>query len=170
FRDAAALRAERERRQAERLVAAGFSPDRAEWLERRVEELRMQALQAQYEATREGRPFDPAAPMAATRTLRNEIGDDEYERYLAALGRSTGVVVREVLASSPAERVGLRPGDQVLSYGGERVFDQRELNALTLEGRPGEPVVLDVRRDGQTIQLVVPRGPIGITAGGFRGR
>src|SRR5690606_545711 len=118
---------------------------------------------------RDGRPFDPAVPLAATRTLRGEIGDDEYERYLQALGRSTAVVVREVLASSPAERAGLQPGDQVVAYGGERVFDQRELNALTLQGQAGESVVLDVRRNGQTIQLVVPRGPIGITGGGFRG-
>ena len=35
---------------AERLTAQGFAPDRAEWIIRRTEELRMQALQAQYDA------------------------------------------------------------------------------------------------------------------------
>jgi len=166
----APTREDRERQQTERLIAAGFPPDRADWIERRVEELRMAALQAQYEATREGRPFEPGAALAGTRTLRSEIGDAEYERYLQALGRPTSVAVRDVLASSPAERAGLQQGDEVISYGGERVFDFRDLNALTLEGNAGESVLLEVRRNGQTIQLVVPRGPVGITSGGFRGR
>jgi hypothetical protein len=41
------------------LIAAGFPPDRAEWINQRASELRMQALQAQYDATREGRPVAP---------------------------------------------------------------------------------------------------------------
>jgi hypothetical protein len=46
----------------------------------------------------------------------------------------------------------------------------RGVNALTLEGTPGESVVVDVRRADQNVQLVLPRGPIGIFGGGFRGR
>src|SRR5687768_10982900 len=46
-RDAGARGEETERRFAEQLVANGFAPDRAEWLIRRTEELRMQTLQAQ---------------------------------------------------------------------------------------------------------------------------
>jgi S1-C subfamily serine protease len=151
------------------LIDAGFPPDRAEWLDRRSEELRMQSLQAQYEATREGRPFDPGTLQTGDRALRAELGDTDYERYLAALDRPTSVPVRDVLASSPAERSGLLPGDEVVAYDGERVFDMRDLNALTLEGTPGESVVVDVLREGQRLQLVMPRGPIGIFGGGFRG-
>ena len=156
-----------ERRFVEQLISEGFAPDRAEWLVRRTEELRMQALQAQYDAQRSGRPMDPAAGM---QTLRTELGDADYERYLKADGRPTAVPVRDVLASSPAERSGLQPGDEIVAYAGKRVFDMRELNALTLEGTPGESVVVDVRREGQNVQLVMPRGPIGIFGGGFRGR
>ena len=57
-----------------------------------------------------------------------------------------------------------------MAYNGRRIFDMRELNALTLVGTPGESVVIDVRRDGQNLQLVMPRGPLGVTGGGFRGR
>jgi S1-C subfamily serine protease len=78
--------------------------------------------------------------------------------------------VRNVLASSPAESSGLQPGDEIVAYDGQRVFDMRELNALTLEGTPGESVVVDVRRADQNVQLVMPRGPIGIFGSGFRGR
>ena len=105
--DPAAMLAEQQRRQLEQLVAGGFSPDRAEWINRRTQELRMESLQAQYDATREGRPPN-AAELAGERTLRNELGDAEYEQYLRALNRPTSVPVLEVLASSPGERFGLR--------------------------------------------------------------
>jgi S1-C subfamily serine protease len=163
--DPEARNAEAERRFVEQLLAQGFSPDRAEWIVRRTEELRMEALQAQYDAQRGGRPVEPSGS-----TLRAELGDADYERYLSAYGRPTTIPVRDVLASSPAERSGLKAGDEILAYNGERVFDMRELNELTLKGVPGESVVVDVRRDGQNVQLVMPRGPLGITGGGFRGR
>jgi hypothetical protein len=162
--------AESERRAIERLTAAGFPPDRAEWITQREEQLRMQALQAQYDATREGRTLTPGEALDAGDTLRTELGDADYERYLTATGRPTSVGVRDVLASSPAEASGLAPGDEIVAYDGQRVFDMRELNALTLEGTAGESVAVDVRRDGRTVRLVMPRGPIGITGGGFRGR
>jgi hypothetical protein len=156
---------QRERLMIDRLTAAGFAPDRAEWINRRTEELRMQALQEQYDARREGRA--PAGDIGLT-TLRTELGEADYERYRTAMGQPTSVGVADVLASSPGERAGLMPGDAIVAYGGKRVFDVGELNALTLEGTPGESVVVDVRRDGQNVQLVMPRGPIGIT-GSSRG-
>jgi S1-C subfamily serine protease len=134
----------------------------------------MQAMQAQYEAKRDGRP-PPSENFEAT-TLRTDLGDQDYERFLAAQGRSTSVNVMGVLASSPAERVGLQAGDEIVSYDGRRVFDAQELNELTLgganaSGSTSASVVIDVRRNGQSMQIVVPRGPIGIWGGapGFRG-
>lgn len=152
----------------ERLVAAGFSTDRAQWITERLEQLPMEALRAQYEARRGGAPAGEP-PVAFERTLRSELGDADYERYLQAVGRPTAVNVRGVLASSPAEQAGLREGDQIVAYGGQRVFDSRDLNRLTFEGTPGEPMLVDVLRNGQHIQVVIPRGPVGITGGRFRG-
>jgi hypothetical protein len=166
-RDPGARNEEAERRFAEQLVANGFAPDRADWIIRRTEELRMEALQAQYDAQRGGRPIEP---RAGEQTLRAELGEADYERYLQAYGRPTTIPVRDVLASSPAERSGLKPGDEIVAYAGKRVFDMRELNELTLEGTAGESVVVEVRREGQNVQLVMPRGPLGVTGGGFRGR
>ncbi len=154
-----------ERTVVDRLVAAGFAPDRAEWINRRTQELRMQTLQAQYEARRDGRPQPSIADEDA---LRTELGDADYERFLTAMGRSTTVNIDGVLAGSPAERSGLQPGDEIVAYNGTRVFDIAELNELTLGGATGESVVVEVRRNGQSLQLVMPRGPIGIW-GGFRG-
>jgi S1-C subfamily serine protease len=111
----------------------------------------------------------PVKSVGVDETLRAELGDTDYERYLQADGRPTAVPVRDVLASSPAERSGLQPGDEIVAYAGQRVFGMSELNSLTLEGTPGESVIVDVRRAGQNVQLVLPRGPIGIVGGGFRG-
>jgi hypothetical protein len=156
---------------SERLAEAGFPPDRAQWIETRVEQLRVEAMQARYDAQREGRtPEGLAALRSLDATLREELGDTDYERYLAATGRPTQVRVTNVLASSAAEQSGMLAGDEIYTYAGERVFDVRELNRLLLEGESGEPVVVDVMRDGRPIQLVIPRGPLGITSGGFRGR
>ena len=151
----------------EQLVSAGFAPDRAAWIEKRTAELQMQAIQAQYSARR-GDTVDPTL-LRGEQTLRQDLGDAEYERYLTALGRPTKVGVFNVIASSPAEQAGLHAGDQIVSYGGARVFDMRELNDLTLQGTPGQPVAVEVERDGQNVQLVLPRGPIGIGGGPFAG-
>lgn len=159
---------ELEQRRIQRFVDAGFTVARAEWIERRTAELQMQQLEAQYEAARSGDPSRIRDMPSIEETLRAELGDAEYERYLQATGRPTRVNVRNVLPSSPADRVGLQPGDEIVAYGGKRVFDMDDLNRLTLEGQPGETVVLEVLRDGQPIQLFVPRGPIGISGGGRR--
>jgi hypothetical protein len=43
-----------------------------------------------------------------------------------------------------------------------------ELKTKAFAGNPGEDVVVDIERDGQRMQLVLPRGPIGLT--GQQGR
>jgi hypothetical protein len=164
--DPAALRERLRERQLQRLVDAGFTRERAEWIERRLEELEVEAMQVQFDAQRTGRP---GAAFDVQRALRNELGDAEYERYLRGTGRPTEVQVFDVLASSPAERAGLQPGDQIVSYAGTRVFDMRDLNALSREGNPGELVTMEVRRNGQTLQVQVPRGVLGLQGGALRG-
>ena len=41
-----------------------------------------------------------------------------------------------------------------------------ELRNGTMQGQPGEDVVIEIERDGVRMQLALPRGPIGITASG----
>jgi PDZ domain-containing protein len=152
------------------LEEGGFSPDRAAWIEQRRAELAMQAMQAQY-AQRRGENVDPAQ-LRPEQTLRSELGDGDYEKYLEAQGRPTKVGVFNVLPSSPAAKAGMQPGDQIVSYAGQRVFNMADLTDLTLQGTPGQSVTLEVQRNQQTVQLVIPRGPIGISggAGGQFGR
>jgi predicted metalloprotease with PDZ domain len=160
----------------QRLVAGGFSRARAEHIKRRTEELQVAAMEAQFAARQSGGDADGVPSMDAM--LRKELGDAEYEQLLRVQNRPTQVGILDVLASSAAERAGFRPGDQILSYGGTRVFEPADLNQLTMRGEVAQTVVVDIVRDGQQMQLVVPRGPLGVTvtagdngAGrGWRGR
>ncbi len=164
--DPTKMREQQRERQLDRLVRAGFTRERAEWIERRTQELQVQAMQAQYDAQRSGQQFRGVDMQAA---LRKEIGDAEYEQYLTAMNRPTRVQVMDVLASSVAERSGLQAGDQIVSYAGTRVFDMSELNSLTRQGMSGETVTVEVQRNGQTVQVQVPRGVLGVEGGGARG-
>jgi S1-C subfamily serine protease len=126
----------------------------------------MEALQARYEAERTGDATSFfQSHTAASDALRNELGDADYERYLAANGRPTSIAVSTVLDSSPAQRAGLRPGDEIVSYDGKRIFSMSDLSRQTMQGQAGEQVVVDILRDGVSMQVVVPRGPIGISGG-----
>lgn len=153
-------------RRLNQLVEAGFSPDQAQHITERESELQLEALYAQYDAIRDGEPSGPLTNgFDPQDQLRQELGDASYERYLDATGQSTSIGVQRVMDGSPGQAAGLQTGDELIAYAGERVFNISDLNQLILEGAPGQPVVMDVLRDGQQIQLYVPRGPIGITSG-----
>ncbi len=152
------------------MIVAGLSPDRVDWILQREEEMRFEALQARFEARNSGgpqNPFDPSFNPDAM--LRAEIGDAEYEMYLEGSNRQTSVAVSNVLASSPGARAGLQPGDQIVAYDGRRVFSSGDLVQQTMAGGEGN-VVVDLTRDGVPLQLVLPRGPIGVEIGQFRRR
>ena len=151
-----------------RLINAGFTPERADWILQREAELQMEVMQARFDARRSGEPLDRFNPsLNPNSELRSEIGDAQYEQYLQANNRPTAISVGSVLESSPGQRAGLQPGDQIMRYDGNRVFDVSDLNEQTMLGEPGESVVVDITRDGMPVQLVLPRGPIGVTTGRF---
>jgi hypothetical protein len=156
----------RRQEQLDAYVAAGLTPDRAQWIMNREQELEMEVLRARYEATQGDATQQEVANINAASILRKELGDTDYAKYLEGQGRSTSISVREVLSNSPAQTAGLQPGDEIVSYNGQRVFDMNELNSLTYDTRPGTSVAMQVVRDGQTLQVVVESGPIGISGGG----
>ena len=154
------------------LTEAGFSNAQAENIKRRVEELRVSAMEARFDLQRNGGSATAGAARQLLDTeavLRQELGDPDYERYLSALGRPTSVNIDTVLASSAAERAGLQIGDEIVNYGGERVFNVRDLNQVLLTGQPGETVLVDIVRDDIPMQIAIPRGPLGISSN-FGGR
>lgn len=154
-------------RRVTRLVDGGFSEDEARRLLEQESEAAFQAMQADWDARRNGESVDFLDGLNNQQAiLRGQIGDDAYARYLAAQGQPTSVRVTQVLSGSPGTKAGLQPGDQVISYNGERVFNIAGLRQQTMQGDPGGDVVIDIDRDGVRMQLTIPRGPIGITGSG----
>jgi hypothetical protein len=154
-----------------RMVEGGFTEEEARNLIETESAARYEAMRAAWEAERSGEPFDPFASWTdPQRILRDSIGDDAYQRYLETQGQPTSIEVTQVLANSPGANVGLEPGDRIARYNGERVFSITDLRMLTMQGNPGEDVVVEVERDGVLMQLTLPAGPIGITGTGARTR
>jgi hypothetical protein len=156
----------RRQRQLENFIAAGLAPERAQYVMQRQEALQYEALEARYAAVQSGASASEVANLSVDSLLRAELGDVDYEKYLAGSGRPTTVRVNDVLQHSPAQAVGILPGDEIVAYDGERVFDIGELTALTNATKPGQTVALTIERDGQPMQMFVESGPIGISGGG----
>jgi hypothetical protein len=154
----------------EAMIESGLSPDRADWILQRESELRFESIQARFDARNSDEPqnpFDPSFNPEAM--LRAELGDREYEMYLEASGRPTSVGISNIMESSPGQRAGLQSGDEIVGYDGQRIFSTSELMQQTMVGGEGN-VVVDLIRDGAPMQIVLPRGPIGVEIGRFRGR
>lgn len=159
-------------RTQQRLVEAGFDDFEAAEIVRITEELQMRRLNTLFEAEQSGERVDIQALQAeATQELKDRLGEADYEKFLEATRRPTSVAVRNVLESSPAQTAGLQSGDEIVRYNGERVYNINELNRLTNSTDGSGSVLVEVVRDGQTISVSLPAGPIGITSrsrgGGF---
>jgi serine protease Do len=66
-----------------------------------------------------------------------------------------GVVVGEVTEDSPASKAGIRTGDVIVEFDGERVRSARQFTRLVQESVPNRPVQAVVARDGQRTTLTV---------------
>jgi hypothetical protein len=153
------------KRNDDALLAAGFSQDRIKWIRRRAGELQAQRDQAMYALSKSGgrKSYDEsfAYILDPDLDLAKEIGADEYDKYRQALGRPLGIVALSVLPGSNAEKGGLQAGDQIVSYSGIRTYNVGQLNYLARIGTASS-VAVEVRRNGQTLTLVLPQGPVSI--------
>lgn len=93
---------------------------------------------------------------------RAELGDESYDLMLYAGGEANRISVSDVLGGSPAQSVGLQPGDIILSYAGERLFAPSDLVRATIEVDSGGTVPLVILRGGEEHHLSVPAGPLGV--------
>jgi len=151
------------------LVAAGFSASEAEYYRRRYDEAAMAQLYLRDQAEREGWVGTPRYYEAlrdvrkGLDSLRDEMDENAYSRFLYALGQPNRVTIRRVLSGSAAQAAGLLPGDIVLSYDGAPVYAVSDVRRGARGGDPGETVPVDILRGGNRIQAYLPRGPLGIS-------
>lgn len=150
------------------LTRAGLDEQLASDIVRRRNQLELQKLELRDRASREGYlgtqryQNELAALNVNDVSLRDEIGDQAYDRYLYSSGQSNRVKVASVMLGSAAEQSGVESGDLILSYNGQTLFKWAELQQATSEGELGEYVNLGVLRDGVQLTLWLPRGPLGV--------
>jgi len=150
------------------LIDAGISEDQAAWIQERLDEIELQKLYLRDRATREGWLEEPRYNkerreyLNAVTELRDEVGDDAYDRLLYTLGRANRVVIQDVLQNSPAAQYGLQGSDQIIEYDGQRIFGSKELSSLVTQGGSGVMTLLRVKREGSIHDIYLPRGPLGI--------
>jgi len=158
----------------ENLVKAGLNEELAADIVRRRNEMDMKMLELRDRASREGylntgRYTTEWNELREQDTpLRDEIGDDYYDNYLFVNRQSNRVKVASVMMGSPAEMSGMKNGDLIVNYDGRQMFKWKELQDATSMGERGEYVNVTVLRDGQQVNLWIPRGPLGVRLGTAR--
>lgn len=150
------------------LTAAGFTPGRAEQIKKRLDKFALDRLSLWDTATREGwlnsdRYREQLTQIAGDeQSFRSDLGDDDYDRVLYALGESNRVMVQEVMLGSTSAGAGIQPGDLILSYDGARIYKYEDLRTATVQGTAGELVPVTIQRGEQVEVHYVPRGPLGV--------
>jgi len=150
------------------LVKAGFTAYEADQIVTLADETTLNRLNLEYQATREGWRESPEyrermreLPSVRDR-ISQEYGEDAYDRYLYASGRSNRVIVTDVYISSAAADAGLQAGDKVIAMADTKVYSMRDLRSIATSGSAGELVPVTVERQGVRFEVFIPRGPLGV--------
>jgi serine protease DegS len=71
---------------------------------------------------------------------------------------SHGLLVRAIYNGSPANLVGIQPGDVVVTINGEPVTDRQSSISQIADVAPGAPIELEIWRQGQTFTVTAVAG------------
>ncbi len=153
----------------QKLINQGLAVETVNMLQKYVDDKRLQRLNLRDQAIREGWQNSDQyvekmhALGDAAYGLKQEFGEEVYDQYLYASGRPNRVVVREVINGSVAQSAGLKPGDIILRYAEESIYNMDELREATTKGNSGESILLEFMRDKQSYSATIVRGPLGIS-------
>lgn len=81
--------------------------------------------------------------------------------------KSRSLIIKQVLPGSPAERVGLQPGDEILQINGQRAEYARDLRAIASRGQ-GQEIKLTVQRQDEILPFTVMSADLLTPAGEVR--
>ena len=153
----------------ESLIAAGVDEQTAANIQARRDQQQLARLELIDQAAREGwsdsdQLQQRLSELNAERVdLRDELGDDAYDRYLYESGDANRVSIASIINGSAADTAGLEVDDSIISYDNQRIFRVRELQEATRSGTKGEYVQVFFDRNGQYLSTNIPRGPLGVT-------
>ncbi len=111
------------------------------------------------EATLAARPEEPVTPRS------RDFRMSEQAMLLGLWLETTddGVVVRQVMAGSPAETAGLKDGDIITKIGDTEVKQLRDILEAARSLKAGDTLAVEVNRDGETITLEVELAQFGFS-------
>lgn len=89
----------------------------------------------------------------------DDVKADDVARL--RLAEERGALVKEVADDSAAAEAGLREGDVIVSYQGERVASAAQLRRLVRETPPGRKVAIEASRSGTLQRLTATLGEAG---------
>ncbi len=99
-------------------------------------------------------PIDSALNVA-TRLLNVERLRNTSHGLATQVGDEFGGPIRvtKVAVASPAEKLGIQPGDEIVSIGAMRITRPLDLERAFLDRPAGQPVSVELRRNGQTMMM-----------------
>ncbi|MEM8807583.1 MAG: HhoA/HhoB/HtrA family serine endopeptidase [Cyanobacteria bacterium P01_G01_bin.38] len=97
-----------------------------------------------------------------TADLRQQINQDP--RSNLSIQAEQGVVILGLMRNSPAVQAGLQPGDVIVRMNGETVVDAEQVQGIVQGTDIGEPIELEIDRNGQTVELNVSPGALPVEA------
>ena len=156
------------------LLTAGVDVTLADDITARRSRYQLDRLELNDLATREGwvdtdQYRERLDELAAERVdLREELGDETYDAYLFNVGRNNRVMIESIIPGSVAEAAGAQVGDLIMSYADTRIYRVADVQETTRGGSRGESVEMTLEREGQSVTLSVPRGPLGVSLDGLR--
>jgi putative serine protease PepD len=101
-------------------------------------------------------PIDRAKSVAKTLIA----GGTVQHAYMGVLIKSVpgGAKVSKIVAGSPAAKSGLKVGDVITAFGGQRIKSANDLTAAVTAAKVGEKVTVTVHRGGSTEHLSITLG------------
>ncbi|MDH3761793.1 MAG: PDZ domain-containing protein [Gammaproteobacteria bacterium] len=155
------------------LLDSGMDSSLVSELKSTFERLEMERLYLRDRAAREGWDREQMRNQmqlleSTEDELRERLGESAYDAYLYASGQTNRVAVRSVLESAQAGQAGIKPGDHIIRYDSQHIYNWMELRAATTSGNIGDSVEVEVERDGETLQFYLVRGPLGIRMDALR--
>jgi S1-C subfamily serine protease len=114
------------------------------------------ALGAQAKGTdRQAQPAPSVAWPAGPDLQIIGLGGPEIGVTIRDTDKGEGVAVSDVRSGSPASKAGIKVGDVITEFDGEKVRSTRQLTRLVQETASGRTVKVAVTRDGKRVDLSV---------------
>lgn len=88
--------------------------------------------------------------LIAPKLMIGIVGREVTENISTQYKLPIGVYIQEVVEFSPAEKAGIRLGDVVVSFDGQKVKSINDINTLKMKHKTGDIIKVEIDRDGKS--------------------